>query len=113
MLSRDDDQALTIPEGGEDNNSWLPFNLNGFVSDKKKADRLGVAGVMIEAFNIIQDRIARARLAGDPPDYTIRPKLHGIGLADFHKADEAIRIGYAETKARLAELNDQGQFETA
>lgn len=75
--------------------------------------RIGLPGVMMEAFNIIQDRIARARLAGDPPDYTIRPKLYGIGLADFHKADEAIAIGYAEAKSRIRELIDQGEFETA
>ncbi|MEZ5872694.1 MAG: patatin-like phospholipase family protein [Nitratireductor sp.] len=75
--------------------------------------RLGMSGVMMEAFNIIQDRIARARMAGDPPDYTIRPKLFDIGLADFHKADESIRIGYLETKSRLHELVDQGEFERA
>ena len=75
--------------------------------------RLGMSGVMMEAFNIIQDRIARARMAGDPPDYTIRPKLFEIGLADFHKADESIRIGYLEAKSRLRELVDQGEFENA
>jgi len=75
--------------------------------------RLGLSGVMMEAFNIIQDRIARARLAGDPPDYTIRPKLFGISLADFHKADESIRIGYLEAKSRIRELTEQGEFETA
>lgn len=75
--------------------------------------RLGTMGVMIESFNIIQDRISRARLAGDPPDYTVRPKLASIGLADFHKADESIRLGYVETKLRIRELMDQGQFEPA
>ncbi|MEZ5800951.1 MAG: hypothetical protein R3D29_11410 [Nitratireductor sp.] len=52
-------------------------------------------------------------MAGDPPDYTIRPKLFEIGLADFHKADESIRIGYLEAKSRLRELVDQGEFEKA
>lgn len=75
--------------------------------------RLGLSGVMMEAFNIIQDRIARARLAGDPPDYTIRPKLYEIGLADFHKADEAIRIGYLEATSRIRELAGQGELEAA
>jgi NTE family protein len=74
--------------------------------------RLGMTGVMMEAFNIIQDRIARARLAGDPPDYTIRPKLYDFGLADFHKADEAIRIGYEEARSRIRELVDQGELES-
>ena len=66
--------------------------------------RLGITGVMVEAFNIIQDRISRARLAGDPPDMSLQPKLGHIGLSEFHKADEAIRIGYEVTKANIAEL---------
>ena len=59
---------------------------------------------MIEAFNIIQDRSTRSRLAGDPPDFTIRPKLKGIGLTDFYKADEVIQLGYEEGRARIGEL---------
>ena len=69
-----------------------------------KAQRLGITGVMIEAFNIIQDRIARARMAGDPPDMSLLPKLSHIGLSEFHRADEAIRIGYESTMAKIAEL---------
>ena len=53
--------------------------------------RLGITGVMVEAFNIIQDRISRARLAGDPPDLSLQPKLGHIGLSEFHRADEAIQ----------------------
>ena len=66
--------------------------------------RLGITGVMVEAFNIIQDRISRARLAGDPPDMSLQPKLGHIGLSEFHRADEAIRIGYEATKAQVADL---------
>ncbi|RWN66370.1 MAG: patatin family protein [Mesorhizobium sp.] len=66
--------------------------------------RLGITGVMVEAFNIIQDRISRARLAGDPPDMSLQPKLSHIGLTEFHRADEAIRIGYQVTMAQISEL---------
>ena len=31
----------------------------------------GISTVMVDAFNIVQDRIARSRLAGDPPDAMI------------------------------------------
>jgi len=41
---------------------------------------------MVEAFNIMQDRITRARLAGDQPDVMINPRIGGIGLFDFHRA---------------------------
>jgi NTE family protein len=66
--------------------------------------RLGITGVMVEAFNIIQDRISRARLAGDPPDLSLQPKLGHIGLSEFHRADEAIRAGYDSTRAMLGEI---------
>ncbi|TIV23000.1 MAG: Patatin, partial [Mesorhizobium sp.] len=66
--------------------------------------RLGITGVMVEAFNIIQDRISRARLAGDPPDMSLQPKLSHIGLTEFHRADEAISLGYQATMSQISEL---------
>ncbi|HEX5957588.1 MAG TPA: patatin-like phospholipase family protein [Hyphomicrobiaceae bacterium] len=53
----------------------------------------GISTVMIQAFNIVQDRIARSRLAGDPPDVMIAPRLPPIGLFDFHRAEEMIDCG--------------------
>jgi NTE family protein len=55
--------------------------------------RPGLSTVMVEAFNIVQDRITRARLAGDPPDVLISPRLGRVGLFDFHRAEEAIAVG--------------------
>jgi NTE family protein len=54
----------------------------------------GFAQVMIDAFNITQDRITRARLAGDPPDIMASPSLTNIGLFDFHRATEAMSAGH-------------------
>ncbi|OCP01125.1 MULTISPECIES: patatin-like phospholipase family protein [unclassified Ensifer] len=66
--------------------------------------RLGMTSVMVQAFNIIQDRISRARLAGDPPDLALHPKLNDIGLSEFHRAGEAIDRGYHEARTRLVEI---------
>lgn len=71
---------------------------------RSKESRIGVTGVMLEAFNIIQDRISRARLAGDPPDMSLQPKLGHIGLTEFHRADEAIQLGYEATMAQMRDL---------
>lgn len=87
---------------------WLSKAWPGGEKQKQNESRLGVTGVMIEAFNIIQDKIARSRLAGDPPDFSIRPKLSGIGLSDFHKADEAITLGYEVARGKLATLEESG-----
>jgi len=60
--------------------------------------RPGISTVMVDAFNIMQDRITRARLAGDPPDLLITPRVGQIGWFDFHRAADLIDHG-----ARAAE----------
>ncbi|MEH6950835.1 patatin-like phospholipase family protein [Nitrobacter sp. NHB1] len=55
--------------------------------------RPGVMTVMTDAFNIMQDRITRARLAGDPPDLLISPRVGQIGWFDFHRANDLIAHG--------------------
>ncbi len=103
------EEAITHDENSQAA-SWFSFmHQREKITETK--NRLGVTSVMVEAFNIIQDRIARARLAGDPPDFTIRPKLRSVGLIEFHKADQAIDLGYREMITRLTELQDQGAFE--
>ncbi len=64
----------------------------------------GISTVMGDAFNIMQDRIARARLAGDPPDATIGPRLRRIGLFEFQRAREAIAIGMEAAERSLDEI---------
>lgn len=47
------------------------------------------------AIDIVQDRITRSRMAGDPPDIVLTPRLGHIGLLEFYKAVEAIGEGRA------------------
>jgi NTE family protein len=63
--------------------------------------RPGFSTVMIEAFNIMQDRLTRMRLAGDPPDIQITPHIGHIGWLEFHRAAEAIAAGRAATEQAL------------
>ncbi len=82
-----------------------PTTAERFSAESRSTEKhLGIMGVMVEAFNIIQDRISRARMAGDPPDLAIMPKLGHIGLTDFHRAAESIQLGYDATKAQIGEL---------
>ena len=64
----------------------------------------GISAVMMDAINITQDRIARSRLAGDPPDITISPKVGTIGLFDFHRAGEAMEQGARAAEKQIDEL---------
>ena len=65
----------------------------------------GISKVMVEAFNIVQDRIARSRLAGDPPDAMINLRLSEFGLFDFHRAEELIARGEEAAKRSLADMH--------
>jgi len=64
----------------------------------------GISAVMMDAINITQDRIARSRLAGDPPDVIIAPKVGPIGLFDFHRASEAMAQGTAAAEKQIDEI---------
>jgi NTE family protein len=65
-----------------------------------------VANVMIDAFNIMQDRVTRSRLAGDPPDVLISPRMGKIGLFDFHRAKDAIAIGEQSAQRAVPEITE-------
>lgn len=58
--------------------------------------------VMLGAINVMQDRITRSRLAGEPPDVMLAPRLYNIGLLDFQRGEEVIAEGRACVE-RLAE----------
>jgi NTE family protein len=69
-----------------------------------KPNAPGIATGMVDAFNITQDRIARSRLAGDPPDVMVAPKLAKMGLFEFHRAQECITLGRQATERALPDL---------
>jgi NTE family protein len=77
-----------------------------FFGDTKHDGPSGISSVMIDAFNITQDRISRSRLAGDPPDVLISPKLANVGLFDFANAARTIEIGEEAAERALGELHD-------
>lgn len=62
--------------------------------------------VMTASVKIMQDRITRERLATDPPDILIQPKLAHIGLMEFNRAGEAIDEGRRSMDLMLPMLRD-------
>jgi NTE family protein len=68
--------------------------------------RPGISTVMVEAFNIMQDRITRARLAGDPPDVLISPRVAKIGWFDFHRAEEIIAHGRRAAERTIESIEE-------
>jgi len=70
------------------------------------ATRPGISSVMVDAFNIMQDRITRARLAGDPPDLLISPRVGEIGWFDFHRADDLIAHGVRAAERAIDSIQE-------
>jgi NTE family protein len=83
--------------------SFNPLDAAGRLRPRR-SDAPGIASVMVDAFNITQDRIARSRLAGDPPDVMIAPKLAPVGLFEFHRAAECIEFGRLATERALPDI---------
>ncbi|MDP1651404.1 MAG: patatin-like phospholipase RssA [Rhodocyclaceae bacterium] len=68
---------------------------------KHNDDLPSLAAVLNTSIHIMQVRIARSRLAGEPADVLISPRLAHLGLMDYHRAAEAIAEGAAAVKRML------------
>jgi len=64
------------------------------VGNTKPGKSPKIGSVMMGTLNIVMDRISRSRLAGDPPDVFVAPRIGHIGMLEFTKADELIERGY-------------------
>jgi NTE family protein len=69
----------------------------------------GLLTSMVSAFDILQDRIMRSRLAGDPPDALVQLKVGRIGMFEFHRADELINLGREAVRKAGAEIMLQAE----
>ena len=78
-----------------------PSRLRQMIGSKSDP---GLTTVLVAAFNITQDRLARSRLAGDPPDINIMPRTPEIGLFEFDKAAEAIAAGREAAERLLPDI---------
>jgi NTE family protein len=63
-----------------------------------------VIDVITSSINIMQVHITRSRLAGEPADVMVTPRLAQMALMDFHRAAPAIEEGRNAAKAALPQL---------
>ena len=64
----------------------------------------GLYDVLNNTLEIMQVRMTRSRMAGDPPDLLIAPHLPDFALLDLHRADEAIAEGRRAAERTLVAL---------
>lgn len=77
----------------------------GIAGSKAANNRPSMLDVLASSINIMQARITRSRLAGDPADVLISPRLAEFGLMEFHRAATAIEIGNRATKPVLQQIH--------
>jgi NTE family protein len=70
--------------------------LGGLKLRNSNHDGPSMLDVMARSINVMSARISRSRMAGDPPDVLLTPRLARIGLLEFHRAPEAIEEGVRE-----------------
>ena len=73
---------------------------------RSERDTPSVFSVMVASLNVIQDRLSRSRLAGDPPDLVVTPRLGHIGLLEFDRGSESIEEGRAAVERLLPDLHE-------
>jgi NTE family protein len=95
-------------------NNWmrkLQDNLRALAQGEPSEEPAmpSIVDVLATCMDIVQVRIARSRMAGDPPDVVIAPRLARLRLLDFHRAREAVDEGHRAVERvahSLAALND-------
>lgn len=88
---------------------WLPVPRprgKGKVKTPPRRDTPGIMSVVASAFDIVQDRLTRSRLAGEPPDVTIAPRLNSYGFMDFDRAEDMISLGAAAVERAWPDLDE-------
>lgn len=66
----------------------------------------GMGTVLLSALNIVMERLSRSRMAGDPPDVLISPQVGHIGLLEFERADEMIKLGEQAVAKELEAIHE-------
>jgi NTE family protein len=83
----------------------LPLG-RGNSGKKTKVELPSMLEVLSASLNIMQVSITRSRLAGEPADVMIRPRLSQIALLDFHRAAESIAEGQRAAERVLPEISE-------
>ena len=93
-------------EAGEDETSDWRSAGTGIIRSflRRRQMRPSMLTVLSRTLSLSQDRIARSRLAGDPPEIMISPKLSNFGMFEFHRAAESIEAGAAAADKAIPEI---------
>ena len=95
-----------VPQAERSGPPWLE-RVGSLFDDPTKALGLSLFGAkratptaveaLVGSIDIMQTRIMRSRLVGEPPDVLVNPVLGRIGILEFDRAAEIIELGHRAT----------------
>jgi NTE family protein len=80
---------------------WRPRVLGGARVKSDEPQIPSIFEVFNTALDIVEQRVARSRLSGEPADVMITPLLPNFGTMEYHRAKEAIAEGRAAVERML------------
>ena len=115
ILGRHLNRGVEAVEPAASGNEWLrklQDNLGSLWPQAEPAEPEpqlpSMLNVVASSLNIMQVRITRSRMAGEPPDLVISPRLAHLALMDFHRAAAAIEAGREATVSSVKALTALG-----
>jgi NTE family protein len=85
---------------------WMARTAKKVEEQVREIKMPSILEVFTTSLDIVEMRVARSRLSGDPADVLLTPLLPGFGTMEFHRAKEAIEEGRASVE-RMGPLIDQ------
>ncbi len=73
---------------------------------EEETPHLSVASVIATSLDIMQARLSRSRLAGDPPDLLLSPSVRTVPTLDFAGGQATIEEGYDVVRRMMPALAD-------
>lgn len=105
-LSEIEEKDTMIAKWAAKMKAGFGVRLDSYISSlrTKESPDPGLFDVIAGSIDIMQDRITRSRMAGEPPDIHITPLLSHVGLMEFDRAEESIREGREATRRQKKEI---------
>ncbi len=108
-------RSQRIEQAKQDSNSGIAVKISELVEEytnitfsnpKDEVQPPSLLEAIADSVKITQDRITRSRMAGDPPEVVLAPRLSDISLLELYRADEAIAEGYQCVQRKRAEIEE-------
>lgn len=76
----------------------------GRLTQRRTQHTPGAMEIMSTSIQVLENRLKRNRMAGDPPDVLIQPFCPQISTLDFHRTAEATEAGKLAVEKKMDEL---------